>query len=298
MSHAAVSSEDAGRTTPPVPFFVLNGLDVLEVGAAGAVCSTEVRPWLEGTAELGIQAATVALADCALNYAAAHRSSGDLFPVSLGLRLDFWCPPPVLGSRLSGIASVEAVSGDAFLIRGQINGPEAVLATATLRSLLVSKSAPSGPSGRWDASRVALVPPPDDASSGLTPTLDAVLSLSAARLAALDVLRTATGMVELAARPDATLERTEGVVHGGAVPVLGQLGCAAALALAIPESPSPRRLDTTTEFLRPTFVGAALTIRARLVHRSRRIVATQAEILNDEGKPTARVYETALLEPG
>jgi uncharacterized protein (TIGR00369 family) len=246
-------------------------------------------------AELGIQAATVALADCVLNYAAAHRSSGSRYPVSLGLRLDFWHPPPALGSLLSGTAAVEATTADSFLIRGQIDGPDRMLATATLRSLLVKHGLPPGPSRESTTPLVALVPPPDEGPSEGERSLDAILSLPAAGLAGVRVLRTGDGSVELQARPGAALERTDGVVHGGAVPVLGQLGCAAVLARALPGVAAPRRLDTNTEFLRPTFVGAPLTIRARLVHRSRRVATTHAEILNEKGKPTARIYETVLV---
>ena len=297
MSGAAANSEEPAETTPTVPFFVLNRFEVLEVGEAGATCRTEVVPWLAGMEELGIQAATVALADCALNYAAAYRSSGERYPVSLGLRLDYWRAPPGLGTRLSGVSSIEAAVGDAFLVRGRIDGPDEVFATATLRSFLVRRGAPSGSFGGWDASRAQLVPAPEGPPAAMTGPLDAVLSLTAARQAGMRLIRSGAGIVELTARPDPALERTEGVVHGGAVPVLGQLGCAAAIALALPDAPAPQRLDTNTEFLRPTFVGAPITIRARLVHRSRRIVATHAEILNADGKPTARVYETALIEP-
>ena len=38
-----------------------------------------------------------------------------------------------------------------------------------------------------------------------------------------------------------------------------------------------------------------MALRARVVHRSRRVVTTHAEIFNEDGKPTARVYETAML---
>jgi uncharacterized protein (TIGR00369 family) len=286
--------------TPAVPFFLLNGLEIHDLGEGGAACSSEVRPWLEGTGELGIQAATVALADCVLNYSATHLLSGDFFPVSLGLRLDYWRHPPALGAGLTGRASLEAAVGEALLIRGRVDGPDGVLATATLRSMLVSRRGPTGGAGRSTVTMRELVPLPADPwppPAGAA-EVEAVLSLPAARLAGIRELRVGNGIVELAGRAGHELERTEGVVHGGAVPVFGQLGCAAALASAFPEAPAPRRLDTNTEFLRPTLVDAPITIRARVVHRSRRVVVTHAEILNEEGKPTARVYETAMTTSG
>jgi uncharacterized protein (TIGR00369 family) len=298
-----VSSEGRSEATPPVPFFLLNGLEIHEVGEGGAVCSSEVRPWLAGAGELGIQAATIALADCVLNYSATHLLSGGSFPVSLGLRLDYWRHPPALGSGLTGHASLEAAVGDALLVRGRIEGPAGVLATATLRSMLVSRSGPTGGASRSMVAKRELVPippepgpPPPPAGAG--EALEAVLSLPAARLAGMRALRVGEGIVEVAGRAGAELERTEGVVHGGAVPVIGQLGCAAALASAFPDAPAPRRLDTNTEFLRPTLVDAPITIRARVVHQSRRVVVAHAEILNEEGKPTARIYETAMTTQG
>jgi uncharacterized protein (TIGR00369 family) len=297
MPDAAINPEEPATTTPPVPFFLLNALEILEVGERGAVCASEVRPWLDGAAELGIHAATVALADCVLSYPAAYGAGGGRYPVSLGLRLDFWRPPPPLGSRLSGTASLELSTGEAFLTRGRIHGPDGELATATLRSLLVETGASTGSSERSVAPVAELVPPPGDSGPVARRPLDDVMGLAVARLAGMRVVGAGVGSVELAARPGAAWERTEGVVHGGAVPVLGQIGCAAALALARPAARAPLRLDTTTEFLRPTFIDAPLTIRARLVHRSRRVVVVHAEIRNEAGKPTARVYETALLGP-
>ena len=135
------------------------------------------------------------------------------------------------------------------------------------------------------------------APAAASTAVETVLWLPAARLCGLQLLRSGAGIVELAGRADAQLERTEGVVHGGAVPMLGQLACAAALAAAFPDLRAPRRLDTNTEFLRPTLVEAPIALRARVVHRSRRVVTTHAEIFNEEGKPTARVYETAMLDP-
>ncbi len=310
MSGAAVGSQGRTEPTPPVPFFLLNGLEILDVGEGGAVCSSEVRPWLEGTEELGIQAATVALADCVLNYSATHLLSGDSFPVSLGLRLDYWRLPPALGTGLTGHASLEAAVGDALLIRGRVEGPEGVLATATLRSMLVPRGGPTGGASRSTVAMRELVPLPTDPwpqpagpagparPAEWVDPVEAVLSLPASRLAGIRALRIGNGIVELAGRAGDQLERTIGVVHGGAVPVLGQLGCAAALASAFPDAAAPRRLDTNTEFLRPTLVDAPITIRARVVHRSRRVVVTHAEIVNEEGKPTARVYETAMTSPG
>ncbi len=304
MSPAAVKPEGPDGpdgpaiATPPVPFFLLNGLEVHAVGEGGAVCACEVRSWLDGAAELGIQAAAVALADCALNYAVAYRPREGRYPVSLGLRLDFWAPPPASGSRLTGTAEVEQAGGDAFLVRGRIEGPEGVVATATLRTLLVANDARPGPAGPGSSPTVEVVPGPADPWPPAAGPVDAVLSLPAAGLADLRVHRVGDGIVELTARPGAPLERTEGVVHGGAVPILGQLAGAAALASAFPGAPAAFRLDTNTEFLRPTFVNAPITIRARVVHRSRRVAAIHAEVLNQDGKPTARVYETAMLGQG
>ncbi len=300
MSSGSVGSEGPARPTPPVPFFLLNALEVVDVGEGGSVCSSRVNPWLERAGDLGIQAAAVALADCVLSYAVTQLVTGRSFPVTLGLRLDYWRDPPGVGAELTGYGRLEANVGDALLVRGRVEGLDGVQASATLRSVLATsrRRGELASPARSSSALVEVVPLPVDpwpAAAAATASVETVLSLAASHLCGLRLLRAGDGIVELAGRAGAQLERTEGVVHGGAVPVLGQLAGAAALAAAFPDMPAPRRLDTNTEFLRPTLVEAPIALRARVVHRSRRVVTTHAEIFNEAGKPTARVYETAML---
>ena len=76
--------------------------------------------------------------------------------------------------------------------------------------------------------------------------------------------------------------------------MIGGLACAAALASAFPGI-RPRRLDVAVDYLRPIAIGQPAVVRARVVQRSRRIVKTHAEIVNADGKPTARIYETSVV---
>ncbi len=57
----------SAEPAPRVPFFARNGFEVLKSDHQGSVRTIAVRPWLEGTSRLGIQAAALALADCLLS---------------------------------------------------------------------------------------------------------------------------------------------------------------------------------------------------------------------------------------
>jgi uncharacterized protein (TIGR00369 family) len=288
---------DSSEAAPPVPFFVLNALRVIDAGEGRATCSTEVTPWLAGTPEEGIQAGVAALADCLLSYGAATLLSPGLIPVTLSMRLDFCDLPPPLGSCLEGDAEVVPSGGDVLLVQGTIAGPDGLVASGSLRSMLVppvpERKTPEAP----PAPVISTVPPLVGADSVRSSRLEAVLSLDAWKLAGIEDARASDHTIEITLRPAGELERSNGVVHGGAVPVLGQLAAAAAVAVSMPERPGARTLDTTCEYLRPTPVGAPLTVRARVVHRSRRVVMTHVEMTGESGKPMSRVYETLELDP-
>jgi uncharacterized protein (TIGR00369 family) len=287
---------DGTAATPAIPYFLLNQTQVVRVEGSGAEVAIEVRPWLDGTPDIGVHAATVTLADMMLTYGATTRMSAGLMPVSLGLRLDYWRRPAPVGTRLIGRAGVVEADGDVLLVRGQVEDDGQVLATATLRAVLTPiEPVASVPSGApLPRAAVVAVVPTDGPWVGPAGDVEGILRLRAAALFGLELVRAGDGVVELSARPGADLERTQGVVHGGAVPVMGQLACAAALASAGLDQ--GRRLDTATEFLRPTAVGKPLRTLARVVHRSRRVAMVHAEVVNADGRPTARVYETVAFD--
>jgi len=288
--------QTAAVPTPRIPFFELNRLEPLAAGGDEAVCATEVTAWLAGTPEMGIQAAACALGDAVHMYAASSRRKEGSMPVTVELRLDFWADPPPLGSRLVGRAAVEPATGDILLVRGQIEAGPTIVATGVVRALMAQAG---------DA-------PPQNAAAPRLPTVeivpsirglhhdgqgvDAVLQLPAARLARLELTALGEGAVELAASPGPELERTDGVVHGGAVVVLGSLVSACVLASDVSPGAHVRRLGVSAEFLRPTPIGVPLRLRARVVHRTKRLANVHAEIASENGRPTARIYESVAIE--
>ena len=286
-------NDESAVATPAVPFFQLNNLTLLSLGDYDAACSSDVSGWLAGTPELGIQAGAAAFADCVLMYAATRCAMPGLMPVTVNMRLDFWRHPPALGTRMGARAAiVEPAESELLLVRGELQGPDGIVASATARSMLVPGAAPTAKTQEALGAHSSPAKPWAHPSSALDP----VLALPVSRQIGLEAIRVGDDVVELAAVPDPTLDRTRGVVHGGAVPVIGQLGCAAVLQLAMP-GVHARRLDTTVEYLRPTLVNQPVRIRASITHQSRRLATTHAEIVSASGKPSARVSETVALHP-
>lgn len=290
---------DPAQLPSRTPFFDTIGLDVLEYGDGRAACTIDSTPWLDGASDFGIHAGTVGLADSLLAHAAASASSKGYIPVTLTMGLDFWRAPVDVGVRLAGTAAVEVIDDDLILVRGEMAAGGTTVATASLRSMLAPVAHGTGRGSRFPGSRppaaVELIPV-GMSTSGAVGDPAAVLALPIAASAGLELVHAGYGSVELTAEIGDDLARTMGVVHGGAVPIVGQVAIAAALATILPDSNAPRRLSLASEFLRPTPLSHPLTVRSRVVHRSRRIAMAHAEILDPQGKPTARIYETAMVE--
>ncbi|MDE3203880.1 MAG: hotdog fold thioesterase [Acidobacteriota bacterium] len=301
------------ETTAPsgsvrLPFCDLNHLEVLEVGGGRARCATTAGPWLAGSDEFGIPSAAAALADMVLMYACSTRSTPGMMPVTATLRVDLWTDPPPVGSRLVGEAEVQGADGDLLLVSGRIGVGGRTVATATIRSMLVPLVIGPGPSlpGATPVSPVAAETPhpsatPTARSSAAvpeapTPAVDAVLALPAAVLAGMELVALGDERIDLTARPGADLERTGGVLHGGAVPLLSGLASSALLAATIRTQQRPRRLDLTADYIRPTPMGTSLSVTSTIVQRTRRLIKIHSEILDAGGRITARVYETAALD--
>jgi uncharacterized protein (TIGR00369 family) len=276
-----------------VPFFTLNRFELIALEPGVATAAIEVTPWLAGTAELGIPAGALAFADCLLSYAASSMHSG-MNTMTLGLRVELWRAPPPMGARLAGSASVMPAEGPALLVRGDIDADGVTVASATLRSLTAPRAVPTRRQDARPSASVDLVALPAGAWAPPAGLIDHVLELPAAAVAGLECVRVGDGVVELTTTPGPELSRTEGTVHGGATPVIGELGCAAALASAF-NRVRFRRLDVSVDYLRPTLIGQPAVVRARVVHRGRRVVKTHAEIVNADGKATARIYETSVI---
>jgi uncharacterized protein (TIGR00369 family) len=290
----------ADRRVPYLPFCDINALEVLEVGEGRARAASTVGPWLEGAASYDVPAGAAALADMVLMYASSTRSTSGLMPVTASLRLDLWSPPPPVGTRLLGEAEVDGADGDVLLVRGRITAGERVVATATIRSMMVPVvvQPTAGSASPAEAGPTRERPKRPDRPSPHTTLsrLDSVLGLPAARLAGLDLVEVTEGAITLRADPDGDLERTGGVLHGGAVPLLATLTSSALLAIALPADLRTRRLDVSADYVRPTMIASDLIVRSWIVERSRRLVKIHSEVVDPGGRVTARVYETVGLE--
>ncbi len=298
-------SRSAAEIGTALPFCALNSLEVIDLAPDRAECAVTVGPWLEGASALGIPAAVAALADMVLMYAASTRAPKGSMPVTAAMRVDLWSEPPEVGTRLVGRATVEAVEGDVLLVTAGIDDGGSRVATGSIRSMLIPYAVPRPGTG---PAAPAVPGPPDaplegtrsagtwGASDGTGP--EAVLALPAAQLVGLEMSLAGDGMVELRATPSDHLERSGGVVHGGAIPMLGALASSVLFAAVLPEGVGTRRLDMTTDYLRPTLVDTPVVIRSRSVHRSRRLIKCHSVIMGRDGKPTAHIYETAALSEG
>ncbi len=284
------------RSPSTSAFLALNHVELVRLDKAGAACSSDVGSWLEGTPEAGIPAAVVALADAALSYGASARTPVGLMPVTLGMRVDFWGPPPSVGTQLSGQADTAPIGEDVLFVRGEFSATPDVVATAVLRALLVPDARQPAATSPSQPDRGATAQPSIRPQFFPSDPVNRLLSLPAAELAGLTPIAIGDGSVEIGVHPHEQFERSAGIVHGGAVPIIGQLANALALASAYPTLVA-RRLDITTEYLRPLFVGQPACVRARITHNSRRVLVTDAEIWNSADKLVARIHETATRNP-
>ncbi len=288
-----------------LPFCDLNHLEVLEVGGGRARCATTVGSWLARSDEYGIPSAVAAIADMVLMYACSTRSTPGMMPVTATMRVDLWTDPPPVGSRLVGEAEVQGADGDLLLASGRIGVGGRTVASATVRSMLVplvTGPGPSLPGATPDSPVVAETPHPSATptarpTAAPAPAVDAVLALPAAVLAGLELVALGDERIDLKACPSADLERTGGVLHGGAIPLLSGLASSALLAATISPQQQTRRLDLTADYIRPTPMGTFLSVTSTIVQRTRRLIKIHSEILDVGGRTTARIYETAVLEP-
>jgi uncharacterized protein (TIGR00369 family) len=291
-----------------VPFFVLNNLSVTSAEDGVAECRTHVLPWLGGTPELGIHAAVAGLMDTVLSYAASTSASETEMFVSLGMRIQHWEGPPRVGSTLSGSASVSTAHAGVVLTGGRIEAGGVTVASGTLHSMSVPRISGASPArnGRSREKRAAVSEdtrftgvvralsdshdgPPEDES------VAAILVLPVSVLCGLRVERASPDRIELTAVAPPSFERTGGVIHGGALPILGQLACAALIARTLDRRGEARRTEFAVDYLRPAFVGRPYALTAAVAHRSRRVMIVAGEVLDETGRLVSRYSETSIL---
>jgi uncharacterized protein (TIGR00369 family) len=213
--------------------------------------------------------------------ASAGARDGEMF-VSVGMRIQHWELPPEVGSTLHGSASILTQNGAMMLTSGEARADGRTIATGTLQSITVPRA------GTPEQAPAEV----DHAGPGEHP-VSTVLDLPLARMCRLEIDRDEAGAVVLSAVAPPEFERNGGVVHGGAVAILGQLACAVGL-----EATAARRTEVAVDYLRPTLVGKPCTLRAEVVHRSRRVAIVAGEILDESGRTTARFTETSMITGG
>ncbi len=291
-----------------VPFFVLNELSVQAAGEGTAECRTEVLPWLDGTPELGIHAGVAGLMDIVLSYAASTSATATEMFVSLGMRIQAWEIPPPAGTRLSGSASVQTAHGGVVLTSGRIIADGVTVASGTLQSMSVPRIVPTSLAGGEPARATAAAPLQSSQRAGLVhaspdlrvrspnaESLSEVVELPVSTMCGLRMERANGDQISLGVVPPPSFERTGGVVHGGAVPILGQLACAALIAATVDPDREARRTEFAVDYLRPAFIGRQYTLTAAVVHRSRRVMIIAGEVLDETGRMTSRYSETSIL---
>jgi uncharacterized protein (TIGR00369 family) len=203
--------------------------------------------------------------------------------VSVGMRIQHWELPPGVGSTLQGSASMLTENGAMMLTGGEASAGGRTIATGTLQSIAVPRAGASEVSGGVDHAGPERQAPDNPVST--------LLDLPLSRMCRLAVEREEDRAFVLSAVAPPEFERNGGVVHGGAVAILGQLACAVGLG----SGNKARRTELAVDYLRPTFVGRPCTLRAGMVHRSRRVAIVAGEILDGSGRMTARFTETSIL---
>ena len=82
-----------------------------------------------------------------------------------------------------------------------------------------------------------------------------------------------------------------GVMHGGALMTLADSVAALCAFLGLPEGASTATTSSTTHLLRPVTEGA-VTATARPLHRGRRSVVVQTDLVDGSGRRVAQVTQT------
>ncbi len=90
-----------------------------------------------------------------------------------------------------------------------------------------------------------------------------------------------------------------GLVLGGMTACLADIALGAAAQTTVPAGTALAPTDLRVQFIRPVPPdGGSITARAEVVHRGRGMVASRAEVINEQGKLIALASASAVLLPG
>jgi uncharacterized protein (TIGR00369 family) len=87
-------------------------------------------------------------------------------------------------------------------------------------------------------------------------------------------------------------------IQGGVIAMLADLAMTAAVQTTVPAGTAAAGLDLRVNYLRPAFPdGGDLRARGSVVHAGRRLVVTQAEVDNADGKRVALAGGSSMYLP-
>lgn len=111
------------------------------------------------------------------------------------------------------------------------------------------------------------------------------------------LLSVESGAVVFGCTPDHSVLNPMGGVHGGVACTLldSALGCAAHSTL--PPATGHTSIEIKTSFLRPLVPGEAVEARGRVTKAGRRVIFTEGEIVDGEGRVLATATSTLLVMP-
>lgn len=88
---------------------------------------------------------------------------------------------------------------------------------------------------------------------------------------------------------------TDAVIHGGAVMAFADTLGALATFANLPEGAATTTIESKTNFLRAAPAGTRITGETTPVHRGRRTMVWQTDVMLPDGKLVARVTQTQLV---
>ena len=118
-----------------------------------------------------------------------------------------------------------------------------------------------------------------------------------AELLGIRVTAVEDGAATLVMDVDERFANPMGTLHGGILADLADLAMGAAHATTLGEDETFTTLELKINFLRPVW-KAHLIARARVAHRGRTITLVDCDIVQEDGKPIAKVTSTLLTLRG
>ncbi|ETA04943.1 hypothetical protein BJF87_16525 [Gordonia sp. CNJ-863] len=246
--------------------FYIGGPEVMlrisghSVSAERGEARVETGPWLADPAA-GVNRASLAVAlDDVTGYVVDAGSPDGLWPVSLGIRMDFVADPPLDGTPLNVTGELVARDERGAMTTGRVSDPSGrPIATIIQRSHLVDAPTTPGAHATTEVLDAPVSPVRDQL--GLVPTAPGVLTMA-------PTILSANGM---------------GSVHGGI------LICASELAAmsSVEANGQFRTTSIDITYVRPCNAADVTTFTSETMHRGRSLSVVRVVSANSSGKPSS-----------